>query len=271
MQAAAYSLLRPDLLARIAPLVLGLAAVSAVCYYSLRILFRRTVLVRRLRGFRLGTRGTSELEFTLALPIFLVSILTVIQLTLMIDANLMVDYAAFTAARSAIVWIPHDAGAEGPGIVSESDTSVKRQRIARAALIGCLPISPRLSDIPGFFFSPGNPAPIDPATLGRYYADGVETTRPGHDISYFRLALDVLDRWPYASEYTEVELLGMGGEPATSFPTEGTVTVRVTHRFLMQVPMAGALLGAAFGGRFGYIGPYYIPISSTYTLMLAHS
>ncbi len=265
---AAYSVLRPDLIQAIAPLLLMLVGLGLVTLWSMRAIAVRTAARRRWRP---DERGTSELEFTIALPVFLVSVLTVVQVALMVNAYLVVDYAAYCAARSAAVWLPQSTPGEPERQLAadEEDTSEKRSRIRRAAAIAVLPIAPRLSRFRPWLTIPAPPQPIDAATLARLAAvrpqDGATLT-PG------RLAFALLEKWPYAWWGTEVSLRDDHGNPATSFADSTTVTARVTHKFEMAVPFAGPALGYALGDRYiRFIGSFYLPITTSYTLMLAAS
>src|SRR5207248_2939927 len=123
----------------------------------------------RAVALRADERGTSELEFALAFPIFLVSVLITVQIALLLNAQLIVDYAAFCAARSAAVWVPQDLPDEPPNAIASDDesSSEKRARIRRAALVATLTVAPRLSTfLFGSFVVQADPSPIDGAALG---------------------------------------------------------------------------------------------------------
>jgi hypothetical protein len=265
MTAPHYVLLRPELLLRILPWLLAALSTASVAWLSARRLGPRLRLAFWRRS--LGQRGTAELEFALAMPVFLVSVLTTVQIALMVNAELVVDYAAFCAARSAAVWVPQDTGSEPANSVGD-EGSEKWTRIKHAATISVLPIAPRMSTFLFGFFGPGPSAsaPIDSGALARL-ASAADVQR-GAGIDYFRLGRDVVDKFLYADQYTTVELLDASGRVARAFPGDSPITARVTHKFEMNVPLAGHLLGAAFGSRYiSFIGPFYIPISATYTLM----
>ncbi len=261
----AYSLLRPELLSEVAPLLAGFLACTAVTLFAGQWMMRRLPGVALLR--RLDQLGTSEMEFTLAFPFFLMMVLTTIQMALLINGTLIVDYAAFCAARSAIVWIPQDTPGESANTVAnpEQNSSEKWTRIRRAATLACVPISPRASSFLGFRLPIGAGA-IDAGGIG-----DVAQAGGGSDngVNYARLSLDVIDKWPYASLYTDVALLGADGNARTQFAAGSPVTARVTYRFYMNVPFGGSALGAALGRRFlGVLGPYYVPVTASYTLMM---
>ena len=129
LQPPGYELLRWELVARlIRPL--GVLLVAALLATSLGVwLVRRRPRLARLRR---GEVGTAELEFAAAFPWFLLSVFIAIQMMLVLNATLVVDYAAFCAARSASVWASEDA-----------DEGEKWDRIERAARLATVPISPR--------------------------------------------------------------------------------------------------------------------------------
>ena len=55
---------------------------------------------RRSRGQR------QSLSFVLTLPLFILVMLTLVQISQVMIGRMVVQYAAFAAARSAIVWVP---------------------------------------------------------------------------------------------------------------------------------------------------------------------
>jgi hypothetical protein len=213
------------------------------------------------------------MEFALAFPVFLMCVLVTVQIALMVNATLIVDYAAFCAARSAAVWLPQSLGGREPANTIEPHEdwswmpdSQKWARVHGAATLAVIPISPRLTRFR--FGLEGRPLP---RTLNPSYLEalaGAADARVRGGFSARQVALAVLDKWPYAYYYTNVDLLDAAGHVASQF--QGTVTARVTHNFEMAVPFAGPLFGASFGSRYiPLIGGYYVPISASYTLMLA--
>lgn len=60
-----------------------------------------------IRGFVRSDDGASySLNLALVTPLYALMICFLIEITLMLNVQIGVDYAAFTAARSAIVWLP---------------------------------------------------------------------------------------------------------------------------------------------------------------------
>jgi hypothetical protein len=263
---AHYSLLRVDLAERLLPIGCGLLVAVLVTLASARYVLR--VVPRRRPVF--AEQGTTELEFALALPIFLVSVLVTVQVAMMVNANLVVDYAAFAAARSAAVWIPRDTGEEPRNAVAparRSGMSGKWRHIRAAGTMACMPISPRISSFRfGFATSPGA-MDLSGDALAQLAAKA--EVQPDTGVNWLRLGADAVNKWVYAVNYTQVELVDDDGNARTTFESNGPVTVRVTHDFEMAVPYAGPLLGSMFGDRYlGWFGGYYVPISAQYTLMV---
>lgn len=128
------------------------------------------------------TGGVQSLSFVVTLPIFVMVMMLIVQVSQVMIANLVVQYAAFSAARSAVVWLParvqwdsqryewensmgvpavvtfdrgdfDDNGIEywdwlvqpapfPPNGSDGADRSAKLYRIHRAAALACMPIAP---------------------------------------------------------------------------------------------------------------------------------
>ena len=156
---------------------LALLAVSLLVLYVLIRASRAKVDLRRLprlHGDQLGSAQT--LSFVLTLPLFVMVILFIVQVSQLMIATIVVHYAAVATARAATVWIPAGLPApEGPNCISmyypdpegtdqsppvldpESagygpsaggmtfvvePGSAKYDKIASAAVMACMPISP---------------------------------------------------------------------------------------------------------------------------------
>jgi hypothetical protein len=106
--------------------------------------------------------AVQSLSFVLTLPVFVMIMMLIVQVSQVMIATVVVHYAAFAAARAAIVWIPAetnvfdeganrissyapdaDAGIEGDGPSYTVDPSgAKFQKIRLAAALACMPIAP---------------------------------------------------------------------------------------------------------------------------------
>lgn len=87
----------------------GLVALVAA-FVVLRLLVRLSGARfdwRRLRGLhRCQDGGVQSLAFVITLPLFLVIVMFIVQVSQLMIGIVVVNYAAFAAARSASVWIP---------------------------------------------------------------------------------------------------------------------------------------------------------------------
>ncbi len=61
----------------------------------------------RMRRLHADQRGSAQsLSFVLALPVFIMVLMLIVQVSQLMIGTIVVHYAAFAAVRSAIVWIP---------------------------------------------------------------------------------------------------------------------------------------------------------------------
>jgi hypothetical protein len=88
------------------PWLLLLAAMAAVAWALVRWSGAKP-RVSRLRRLHADEGGAVQsLSFVMVLPIFMIIMLFIVQLSQVLIGTIVVHYAAFAAARSAIVWIP---------------------------------------------------------------------------------------------------------------------------------------------------------------------
>jgi hypothetical protein len=193
------------------------------------------------RGRPPGEGGQVLLEFVMVLPIALMLALTMAQAALLMAGHVCVHYAAYCAARAAIVQIPADLsppglcdepGFEGPNRLFGPDASAKRRPIAAAAQWAVLPVSCGHRD------APADADESLPNALESYFLRYGQQP-PGWVQSLAR-------RGRYAAEHTRVEI-----EPPESGGTYGpgeAIRVAVEHDFYLSVPYAGRMF-ALFSGR----------------------
>lgn len=158
-------------------------SVAHICLIGFSVIAAMLLVLRvlvhfsgaRLRLARLGRLHRNEcgsvqsLSFVLALPLFIMIMMGIVQASQIMVAQIVVEYAAIATARSASVWIPAhiadgtDEGrnrigsltlydtpeggttydvAIGGGQGQATYTSPKGFRIAMAAVQACLPIAP---------------------------------------------------------------------------------------------------------------------------------
>lgn len=209
--------------------------------------------------------GSSAVEFVLVLPALAVLLLMILQIALIVQAKFVVNYAAFCAARSAIVIIPDDVSgrpAESRNQIGHPDTSEKTEIIHRSA---ALPLS-AISPLPGLSVARGVPVLTNPDVI----ADLVKLAP--FDVGPRSMMGQVMLRAPYAyhSENTAVKVVTPQGDEGGSFRDHDWVTVKVQYRYYLAVPFAKKLFGTAYSGNpiwnalFGT--DYYYPIVEQYTL-----
>lgn len=149
----------------------GVALLLLVRVNRGRFRWRRLLLLHRDQ-----TGSAQSLSFVLTLPFFIMLLLFIVQVSQLMIASVAVHYAAFAAARSAVVWIPQrlsndeienvvpwyapdpDATDQHFPVLDPDDPnygpaeggvtylllpgSLKYQKISEAALLALLPIAP---------------------------------------------------------------------------------------------------------------------------------
>lgn len=226
------------------PVLLALAALTAAALGLTLRAWWRSHRRRRLPALRGATRGTATLEFALVFPIVLGLTLILLQTTLVMAGQLFVHYAAFTATRSAAVYIPSDQSLDRGlprNMIAPTPGTPKFDAIRRAALIALMPVSGEVS-------AGGREASaVDGEALGdalAFYFRAHGRTPPAW------VRDKAADRLRYAELATEITLLrtnAAGGEvtftPLTggayhTFAPREPVTVRVAHRLNLSIPYA---------------------------------
>lgn len=213
-----------------------------------------------------GENGRSAIEFLLLLPIILSILLLILETALMVQAKFVVNYAAFCAVRSAIVWIPADApGGEARNHIDRTDPdSDKMQKIWRAAAFACVSISPHYSsslvDRTGISDASDDQKDAVERIAAFFPSDG-----DGNVAESFKNRL----AYAFDSANTTIDIVAESGgshdQNAGDYGDHDPVTVRVTHRFYLGIPLANRLMGTSFGAGPG--SGFYYPISEQYTLL----
>lgn len=189
----------------------------------------------RLRLLHRDQSGAVQsLSFVLVLPLFILVMLFIIQVSQLMIAAGVVQYAAFAAARAAIVWIPANLGAEPANCISAyvidrsaeytkepvwdlaspafgpssgspiegltyviQPGSPKYEKIYAAAILACMPISPsRDLNLP----LQGN-GPTVAGVLERAYRDMVPSARSNQ-----RIPARIRNKLAYAMANTQIEV-----------------------------------------------------------------
>ncbi len=183
--------------------------------------------------------GQALVEFALVFPLLLLFVLAIIQIGLAYNAQIILNYAAFSAVRSFIVY-------QDP------------VRAETAARLICVPISAR-------------PTKMIDASLSDL----------GIDLPDFDLLGDVIgdiggiaERYIYSTYATQVQAFDSRGalvaEDRVLEPGKDDVTVEVTHKFRLAIPIVNRLIGKSMVGekvgKFFDFGLYYLPLTARMTL-----
>jgi len=184
----------------------------------------------RRAGIRSGQSGQAFIEFAMVLPIALVLVLVMAQSSLLMGGNLCVHYAAYCAARSAIVTVPDEVAlAEPPNVLADTffpSPSAKMRRIHMAAVWAVMPVSASGADLPA-----GDVAALEDG-LERFF-DLYGRSVPGWVRRHFARKMY------YADENTTVEL----APPADGqkYGEHEDLSVKVQHTLYLSVPYANWL------------------------------
>ena len=132
------------------------AVVAARCLIGISGAKLRMTRLRSLHRCEEGS--VQSLSFVLTLPFFVMIIMLIVQASHIMIANIVVQYAAFASARSAVVWIPANVNlnetANRISAISEIQTTSegtqyrvfpagqKFSKIQQAAALACLSLGP---------------------------------------------------------------------------------------------------------------------------------
>ncbi len=218
-------------------------------------------IVSRLCRALASDSGTATVEFCMVLPILLFLILILVQSTLLMVGNQFVHYAAFSATRSAIVYIPMDYASEGepPNEIVPLEGSPKYDAIRAAAYLAVAPVCGRLED-------------SNSELRAEQYAEGLSDYFAGMGQDAPRW-VDTLaaDRLRYAAENTEVTILltdvfndSVEFEDSAlinhTFGPREPITVLVEHKLNLSVPYVRAIFADGEhreGGRYALVTAQY--------------
>jgi len=180
------------------------------------------------QGRRAGAQdGTAMLEFAMVLPILLMLVLLMVQSSLLMVGNLCVNYAAYCAARSAVVTVPLNLNdREVHNVVAFGDASGKLERIRQAAVWAVMPVSCASVEVP----------PLDASDL----EDALDELFGVHGLATPAwVTRQLRHRLGYADRYTSVDLEPPRGGDA--YGDNEDLTVTVWHTFYLAVPYGGRL------------------------------
>lgn len=227
--------------------------------------FSRAQARRRLVNPLVANEGTIMIQMVLIMPILLYFCLMLAQSTFLMTGNIMVNYAAFAATRTAITQIPADYtfdGGDRQNVISTDPFSLKFRKIREAASIAVAPVSGRIIDSGDASQDMAEGIASMYQAYGRDRPRWTDTLMPHR----FRYALAHTDIMLYTIDLpssTEVEYQRIDG--SHEFGPKEPVTVEVTHKFYLSMPWIGAffsegnLSNSEGNGR-------YTTIKAAYTL-----
>lgn len=218
-----------------------LMAIGRLAWVLLRGLGLGLSLLRRGRP-ALGESGQAMTEVAVSFPVLLITTLILMQMALMYQARNVVTYAAFSAVRAAIVWIPSESPGEGKHMLN-LDGGDKLDKIQQAAAMACVPISPRAGLVLG-----GLPF------VGDLISDAFSAF--SSLMATFGLAGEYTDaalqRFAYSSYATEVTVfkanqsgfVEQSGLTEWRYPDSDDVGVLVTHNYYLPIPLVNRYIGS---------------------------
>jgi hypothetical protein len=276
------------------PLALGLAlavgALASLARIGSRLVGRRPLA--ELHGDETG--GVQSVSFVLTVPVFIMLMLLVVQVTQLMIGLVVVHYAAFAAVRSASVWIP----ARMPDTVTQGENRIgvrelagrrsggtvyqirpgfpKYEKVRQAAALACISIAP--SRNVGVQRPQGNSTTALQAVFAAAAPQEVNTNA----IAPQRLA----NKWAYANAATDIEITTFHRDdepplihyypwlPDSEFNDyeigwRDKITVTVTHHFAL-LPGPARLL-ARQASPSDRISPQIQRVGNVYTIPLRAS
>ncbi len=210
---------------------LGMWLASAACLWLMVRLNAGRFHLHRLSWLHHDEVGSAQsLSFVLTLPLFVAVLLFIVQVSQLMIGTITVHYAAFAAARAAVVWIPAGLGSRDQWTIGENSVGglgyvpdfsapdqippnyiqptsggmtyvllgggPKYDKIFRAACLACLPICPSRD------LKLGPPPTQDAVWTQQTLKAMYEALAPGRAPSDARLA----NKLAYAMRYTDIEV-----------------------------------------------------------------
>lgn len=246
----------------------SLLCILCLCILSIlaRKLFSSAQSLRNLSSDQSG--AAAAVDFVLTIPIFTVVVMLIIQFALIAHAALIVHYSAYSAARSARVWlwdidpyrvagIPMTKAYKNPLLIKQNQKifQPKIEQAARYALISAAPANGRV------------PCRGNCTSIPEKWLHQIAQT-PGLSSSsdvFLRKA-----RYAYDSGNSDINVL-YGGELLKKYPNyindyqqfseAWPVGARVTFKYHLHLPVAGPVFGVMDNGF------YYKEISAEVVLL----
>ncbi len=175
--------------------------------------------------------GQAMVEFTIVFPVVFLFILVFMQAFLLLTARHVVNYAAYCAARSAIVFYPE-----------KNDINAAKKKAKRAAEIACMSISPM-----------------------KTFGSAEQFIKPIEDLfdDLTGVNFDLARRYNMARSNVEVTLTLNGTGPHKD------ITADVTYYCVMGIPIANRLFDEIWRDSVKRDGLYTFPLKASCTLPAA--
>lgn len=232
--------------------IAGLVAIGALIRRYGGIAHRPGQLHRDTRG------AAAVVDFILTFPVFMVVVLLVLQFAVLANGAVIVHYAAYSAARSARVWM-WDKDFERPWPrppLSQyryleflrntgSEVQSRVETAARFALIAASPADSRVRN---------SPKSVPRTLLRAMAAAGGSPGRAGVLLTKAGYAFD--DR------NSDVEYSVAPSGPLSSPGNGWPVEVKLRYNMHLDIPVAAWMIGNNRGD-----GSYYLPINAEVTLL----
>ncbi len=232
------------------------ALIGMMCLYILVGVAWRLGRTRRKERVRSSQAGTAAIEFALLFPFALMIVLAMIQSMLLVAGNLAVHHAAYSAARSAVVWIPENLSYDEPtNVVGSLESSAKFHRIRSSAVYAVMPVCAGKDGLGSY--DPGNAATIE---------DGFERFWQLYGSSAPNWVRTMLaGKYRYAWNFTEVSLTPP--DDGDAYGKNETISVQVNHMLYLSVPYANMVFSAFSGAELpGESGHYAAEVNVTCAL-----
>lgn len=232
--------------------------VALACLALLGLLGRAMLLAaaQARKAPRSGQEGQAILEFALVMPILLMIVLVMIQVSLMMGGLVTLHYSAYCAARAGVVAVPLQTDSEVQNQLASYHAEVwapnsdeKIQRIFTAAVWALIPYSCGSADIA----QAPDGADLE-ADLGKIFRD-YGATEPSWVNNYLGRKLG------YAREHTRVSVEAPQPLGSSLYRSGEDIHVAVNHDLYLGVPYANRVFSAVTGGLSLGSGHYAVAIT----------
>lgn len=202
------------------PLLLWLLAGFAALWLLARICGARFSPARLRALHRCEQGGVQTVSFVLTLPLFMMIVLFIVQVSQLMIGITVVHYAAFAAARAASVWLAAEMPGEPANVVSalsvpppswstptlnysggSGPPSWKCQKIWSAAVMACYPIAPSHQYLSAGAAQSGSGG-MAQTTIQLY-----QTLVPAAS-GNARISQRIMNKAAYAAEHTSIQISG---------------------------------------------------------------